>query len=164
MTDETNKKVEAEEVEATEAKSTKSNTENNAEKDTGRVYEGEAEVLATEEITSEEKTWSMLAHLSALVALIPVIGWIGMIVGPLIIWLFKKNESKLVDENAKEALNFNITMLLGYVIATVLIIVLVGLVLWPLLVLFHFVLIVIASIKANEGEHYKYPFALRLIN
>ncbi|NVK22055.1 MAG: DUF4870 domain-containing protein [Kangiellaceae bacterium] len=106
----------------------------------------------------------MLAHLSALVALIPVIGWIGMIVGPLIIWLFKKNESKLVDENAKEALNFNITMLLGYVIATVLIIVLVGLVLWPLLLLFHFVLIVIASIKANEGEHYKYPFALRLIN
>lgn len=131
-----------------------------------RVFEGEAEVLETEDIKSNEKTWAMAAHLSALVALIPIVGWLGMIIGPLVIWLFKKDDSVLIADNAKEALNFNITMFIGYCAAVVLCITIIGLIVGvPMLIalpIVHLIMIIIAAVKSNEGESYKYPYSLKL--
>ena len=117
--------------------------------------------------TPEERQWAMIAHIVALTALISVI---GAILGPLIVWLVKKDTMPFVDDQAKEALNFNITVAIAILalsaVGTVLLIVLIG-------VLFYLaafavgvawlVLTIVAAIKANEGVAYRYPFTLRLI-
>ena len=110
--------------------------------------------------TSDERMWAMFAHLSALIGfVIPF----GSILGPLIIWQIKKNEYPLVDDQGKEALNFQITMAIAFVVSLVLMVVLIGFLLIWVVGLFDLVMIVIASIKANNGERYRYPFTLRLV-
>ena len=111
--------------------------------------------------SSDERMWAMFAHLSALAGfIIPF----GSILGPLIIWQIKKNEYPLVDDQGKEALNFQITMAIALVVSFVLMIVLIGFILIWVVGLFDLIMIVIASIKANNGERYRYPFTLRLVN
>jgi uncharacterized Tic20 family protein len=110
---------------------------------------------------SDERMWAMFAHLSALAGfVIPF----GSILGPLIIWQIKKNEYPLVDDQGKEALNFQITMAIAFVASLILIVVLIGFVLIWVVGLFDLIMIVIASIRANNGERYRYPFTLRLVN
>jgi len=110
--------------------------------------------------SAEERQWAMFAHLSALVGfVIPL----GSILGPLIIWQMKKAEMPFVEDQAKEALNFQITALILVVICFVLIFVLIGMLLLPLVGLAVLILTILAGIKANNGEAYRYPFALRLI-
>lgn len=128
-----------------------------------RVYEGEAEVLGTEEIRGEEKTWAMFAHLAAFVAMVPLVPVIGMILGPLIVWLLKKDEMPLVAENGKRALNFNITMFIAYCAALILCIILIGIPILFGLIIFHFIVTILAAIKASEGGVYEYPFSMKLI-
>lgn len=128
-----------------------------------RVFEGEAEVLGAEEATSDEKSWSMFAHLAAFIAMVPLIPVVGMILGPLVVWLMKKDSMGLVAENGREALNFNITMFIAYCAALILCIVLIGIPLLLGLIIFHFVVTILAAIKASEGGVYKYPFSLKLI-
>ncbi|OZB60285.1 MAG: orotate phosphoribosyltransferase [Lysobacterales bacterium 14-68-21] len=109
----------------------------------------------------EERQWAMFAHLSALLGLVTA-GW-ACFLGPLIIWLVKKDTMPFVDEQAKEALNFNITVMIAGAICWVLVFVLIGfLLLWALAIVW-IVFTIIAAIKANEGVSYRYPFALRLI-
>jgi len=111
--------------------------------------------------TSDERMWAMFAHLSALIGfVIPF----GSILGPLIIWQIKKNEYPLVDDQGKEALNFQITMAIAFVVSLVLMVVLIGFLLIWVVGLFDLVMIVIASIKANNGERYRYPLTIRLVN
>lgn len=169
--EETTEKVEKTEevVEETVEEARSEKTEHKESKeDTAyeRVFDGEAEVVETEDIQSHEKTWAMMSHLSALIALIPIVGWLGMIIGPLVIWLFKKDESALIAENAKEALNFNITMFIGYITAVVLCITIIGLIVGiPMLIalpIVHLIFVIIAAVKSNEGEVYKYPYSLKL--
>ena len=124
------------------------------------VQETQADHPDSETPDKEARTWGMLCHLSALAGLFT---GIGFIVGPLVVWLLKKDEMPFVDDQGKEALNFQITMALAFCVCWVLAFVLIGLLLMPLLALFDLVLVIIATIKANEGEHYRYPFALRLI-
>jgi len=110
--------------------------------------------------SSDERMWAMFAHLSALAGfIIPF----GSILGPLIIWQIKKNEYPLVDDQGKEALNFQITMAIAFVACLILMVVLIGIILIWVVGVFDLVMIVIASIKANNGERYRYPFTLRLV-
>jgi uncharacterized protein len=110
--------------------------------------------------TAEERQWAMFAHLSALVGfIIPF----GSVIAPLVIWQIKKAEMPFVDDQGKEALNFQITVLIAVVICIVLMFVLIGLLLMPLVGLAALIFTIIGGIKANNGEAYRYPLTLRLI-
>jgi uncharacterized protein len=104
--------------------------------------------------SSDEKTMAILSHILALVS---------SFIGPLIIYLIKKDESAYVAEHAKESLNFQITMIIFYIISCVLIIILIGFLLIWLLSIANLVLVIIATIKASENKMYRYPINFRLI-
>jgi len=112
--------------------------------------------------STSARTWCILAHATALVGfLVPVA---GHIVGPLIIWLAKRQDSPEIDAHGKESINFQISMLIWNCIAAILIIVLIGI---PILILLHIlniIFVIVASIQASEGKLYRYPLAIRLIS
>jgi hypothetical protein len=108
----------------------------------------------------QERTWAMLCHLTALAGyIIPF----GNIIGPLIVWLVKKEESSLVNENGKEALNFQISMSIYFIVAAILITVVIGLFLTVALAILNLVLIILASVKTNKGEKFTYPLKIPFI-
>ncbi len=108
----------------------------------------------------ESRMWAMLAHLSALSGfVIPF----GNIIGPLIIWLVKRDEMSFVNDQAKEALNFNISMTIYGLISAVLILVIVGFLMLAVLGVAWLVFAIVAAVKANEGIAYRYPLTLRLV-
>lgn len=126
----------------------------------------------------EARTWATISHLAALAALtgIPF----ANVLGPLVVWLVKRHDHPFVDDQGKEALNFQISLSLylvaGAVVLTPLVLVgallpvLPGLLLIPVLVLagvgllvFGLVMVVLASIRANEGVSYRYPLTIRLV-
>ncbi len=110
---------------------------------------------------SEERTWALFAHLSALIGfVIPF----GNLIGPLIVWQVKKNEMPFVDEQGKEALNFQITVTLAAIVCFILMFVLIGVFLIFVVGIAALVLTIIAGIKANNGEHYQYPLTWRIIS
>jgi uncharacterized Tic20 family protein len=106
--------------------------------------------------TSDDKVMAMLAHLLTLVC-----GFVG----PLIIWLIKKDDpnASFVTENAKESLNFQITVFILSIICIILIFVLIGILLIWALGIADLVLVIIAAVRVNEGKLYRYPFNFRLI-
>jgi len=114
----------------------------------------------------------MFAHLSALLGAILTGalggGW-GCFIGPLVIWLIKKDTMPFVNDQGKEALNFNITVAIAFVVLFLLSVMTfgIGLViaipLWFIIGIAWLVFTIIAAIKANEGVTYRYPFTLRLI-
>jgi uncharacterized Tic20 family protein len=126
--------------------------------------ESQAPLPATQ--SSEERTWALIGHLSAFSAFIT---GIGCIVGPLIVWLVKRDTMPFAADQAKEALNFNITLAIAFCALVLFSIVTFGLgllIAWPIgavLCVAWFVLTIIAAIKANEGVAYRYPFTLRLV-
>jgi uncharacterized Tic20 family protein len=103
----------------------------------------------------------MIAHFSALAAFI--LPPIGGVLGPLIVWLAKRETSAFASEAAKEALNFNIAVLLGYLVCALLVFVFIGFLLAAALFVFWLVLTVVAGIRASEGLHYRYPISLRIV-
>lgn len=115
----------------------------------------------TAQSTKDERTWAMLCHLSTLAGfVIPF----GNIAGPLVIWLIKKDEFPLVDDQGKEALNFQISMTIYVIASIILMFLLIGI---PLLVglgLFDLIVTVIAAIKANDGVKYRYPLNIRFVS
>lgn len=110
---------------------------------------------------SNVRLWTVLCHASALVGFI--IPGAGHILSPLLVWLLKRNDSPEIDQHGKESLNFQISMLIYSIVAGVLCLVLIGFVLLPVLHLLNVVLVIIASLRANEGKLYRYPFTIRLI-
>jgi uncharacterized Tic20 family protein len=82
----------------------------------------------------------------------------------LIVWLLKKDESPYISEQAREALNFQITLLIAYLIAGVLVFILIGFLLFFLVWLANIIFSILAAVAASKGENYRYPFSLRLIN
>ena len=112
------------------------------------------------DISQDDKTWGMLAHLSSLSGLIIPF---GSLLGPLIVWLIKKDTMPFVDDQGKEALNFNITVTIAAIISAILTLVLIGFLLLAVVVVGWLVLTILACIEANKGEAYRYPFTLRLI-
>ncbi len=111
--------------------------------------------------SASDKSLGMWCHLSGLSGLFT--GGVGTVVGPLVLWLVKKDESEWVDYHGKEALNFGITAMIAQIVAGVLCIVLIGLLLLPVVFIGWIVYVAIASSKANEGVRYKYPYCLRLV-
>ena len=111
--------------------------------------------------STDERNWAVICHLSALAGL--VIWGIGIVLGPLVVWLLKKDQLPFVDQQGKEALNFQITVFLAGVVCTSLIFLLIGVPLLVALGIFDFICIVIAAVKTSEGVEYRYPVSLRLI-
>ena len=121
---------------------------------------------------AEERQWAMFAHLSALLgALLTGAlggGW-GCFIGPLVIWLIKKDTMPFVNDQGKEALNFNITVAIAALVLLLLSVMTLGIgliiaiPLWILIGIAWLVFTIIAGIKANEGVRYRYPFTLRLV-
>ena len=93
--------------------------------------------------------------------MIPALGHIG---GPLIVWLVKRGDSVEIDEHGKEALNFQISMLIYNVVAGILCLIVIGFVLLAILHLLNVVFVIIAAMRASEGQIYRYPLTLRLIS
>jgi uncharacterized protein len=121
--------------------------------------------------SQEERQWAMFAHLSALLGglLTSAAGGWGTFIGPLVIWLVKKDTSAFVNDQGKEALNFNITMAIALLVLLMISLMTLGIGLiitvpaWIAIGIGWLVLTIIASIKANEGQAYRYPINLRLI-
>jgi uncharacterized Tic20 family protein len=109
----------------------------------------------------QARMWGMFCHLSALSGFIGIP--FGSILGPLIIWLIKKNEYPFVDDQGKESLNFQISILIYSIVAALLIFVFIGIFLIFAIMITNIVLVIIASIKANNGEVYYYPYTIRFI-
>ncbi|MFZ3155212.1 DUF4870 domain-containing protein [Pseudomonas sp.] len=110
--------------------------------------------------SQEARQWAMFCHFAAFLGLVFPF---GNLLGPLIVWQIKKDLDPFVDAQGKEALNFQISVALAALLCFLLMVVVIG---FPLLVLVGIaalVLTIIAGIKANEGQAYRYPFAWRLV-
>lgn len=116
--------------------------------------------------SSDERLWALIGHLSAFSFFVT---GIGSILGPLIVWLIKRDTLPFAADQAKEALNFNITVAIAFAALVIFTIVTLGiglLLAYPIgaaLFIGWIVLTIIAAIKANEGVAYRYPFTLRLV-
>ncbi len=111
-------------------------------------------------LSSDEKMWAMLTHLSALSA---ILTGLGFILGPLIVWLIKKDEMPFVDRHGKSSLNFQISFAIYGFISFLLIFIGIGLLLMPVVGVAWLVLTIVASLKANNGEEYKYPLTIEFL-
>jgi hypothetical protein len=117
--------------------------------------------METSTSSRDVRTWNVLCHATALAGFF--VPWAGHILGPLIVWLAKRNDSPEINEHGKESLNFQLSMLIYNVIAVVLCLVLVGFIILPILHILNLVLVIVASIQASEGKFYRYPITIRLI-
>jgi uncharacterized Tic20 family protein len=108
----------------------------------------------------DERMWAMLCHLAALAAHVCPF---GNVVGPLVVWLIKKDEYPLVDDQGKEAVNFQITMTIAGLLCLPLVFVIVGIFLAIAVYFASFILAIVAAVRANGGERYRYPFSIRFI-
>ena len=108
------------------------------------------------------RTWIVLCHASALLGLF--FHFLGHIFGPLIVWLVKRGESAEIDAHGKESLNFQLSMLIYDAVAAILCLVLIGFPILILLWVLNTIFVIIASVKASEGQLYRYPFTIRFIN
>lgn len=106
-------------------------------------------------LASDSKTWAIIAHVG------PLVGF-GFIV-PLVVYLIKKGEDPFVEHHGREALNFQITLLIGFVISAVLIIVIIGIFMLIAVGIAAVVFAIIAAVKASNGELYEYPLSIRLV-
>ena len=116
--------------------------------------------VPTSDTDKKARFWGLLCHLTALSGLIVPP---GIILGPLVVWLIKKDEYAIVDEQGKEALNFQLSMLIYSVVAALLIIVIVGAVLLVALFIANIVFVIIASIKFSNNVPFRYPLTIRFL-
>ena len=111
--------------------------------------------------TQNVRTWTVLCHASALLGFLIPLG--GHILAPLVVWLIKRADSTEIDEHGKEALNFQISMLIYSIVAGILVLVLIGFVLLPILHVLNVVFVILASLRASEGQMYRYPLTIRFL-
>jgi uncharacterized protein len=124
---------------------------------------GAEQPRAAKEMNRDARMWAMFCHLAGLVAFLPVAPVLGGLIVPLIIWQIKKDDFEFVDEQGKEAVNFQISILLYAVAAGLLCFLCIGFVLLPAVCIVDVVFLLIAGVKANSGEHYRYLLAIRFI-
>jgi len=130
------------------------------EKNENKMATAEEGHAVERQASKEECNWAMACHLASLAGfIIPF----GNILGPLIIWVIKKEEFPLVGDQGKEAVNFQITVFLAGLIGALLIFVLIGFLVLFALAVYWLVFTVIAAMHASEGESYRYPYTLRLL-
>ncbi len=118
-----------------------------------RKMSEELKTVERGEVTAEERTLGLVCVLLQFLVLI----------GPLILWLIKKDESAYLDALGRETINFQLTMLILYAVCGVLTVIVIGALLTPLVSLFNLVMIIVAAVKAYEGIIYRYPFCLRFL-
>ncbi|MFZ1288870.1 MAG: DUF4870 domain-containing protein [Melioribacteraceae bacterium] len=110
--------------------------------------------------TKDERMWAMIAHLSAVVGfVIPF----GNVIAPLLIWILKKEESAFINDQGKEALNFQISVTVYAFISIILVFLLIGIPILIALAIFVLIFVIIASINSYDGKAYRYPLTFRLI-
>lgn len=107
------------------------------------------------QVPSDSRGWAAAAHL------IPLVGL--SVLAPLIIWLIKRDEDAYVEEHSREALNFQISVIIYGVVSAILIIILIGILLLIVVVLFAFIFAIVAGVKAASGQRYRYPLIIRLV-
>jgi uncharacterized Tic20 family protein len=117
----------------------------------------------SKEVNKDARMWAMFCHLIGLAALLPIIPLFGGAIGALIIWQIKKDDFPFVDEQGKEALNFQISILIYIIVGGILLFCVVGAFLIPAVLIFDIVFLVIAAIKSNNGFHYRYPLCIRFL-
>jgi hypothetical protein len=111
--------------------------------------------------SASERNWAVAAHLSGLLGL--AVWAVGIVLGPLIVWLIKKDEMPFLNDQGREALNFQITIFLAGVVCSALIFLLIGVPLLFALAIFDLVFMIIGAVKASDGVAYRYPVNLRLV-
>jgi len=111
-------------------------------------------------LSETERNWAMFCHLSAFAGFFFPFGGI---IGPLICWLSRKDDSTWVNENGKASMNFQLSILLYLVLAAPLCIIIIGFPIIALIVILKIICIVIASIKASKGEEFRYPLSIPFI-
>ena len=120
---------------------------------------------ASKETNKDARMWGMICHLAALAGI--VVPVIGSVIGPLVVWQIKKDEFGFVDEQGKEAVNFQISILLYLLISAILWVplsfVCIGVVIPLAISIVDLIFLLIAAVKANDGEHYRYPLTIRFI-
>jgi len=109
----------------------------------------------------DERMWGMLCHLSALAGLVLPVA--GNIVGPLLVYLIKKEEYSFVEDQGKESLNFQITVTILLFVSSILIVIGIGILLLAVIGIGALVFTIIAAVRANEGEFYRYPWSIRFL-
>lgn len=111
------------------------------------------------EVPSESRKLAMLSHLSAFVTFVGI----PSLFGPLVVWLLNRDDP-FVEAQAKDALNFNLSFLIYGIAAAISIILLIGLIALPAVLITWFVLVIVASIRAANGEDYRYPFTIHFVD
>lgn len=114
------------------------------------------------QMQQEERTWAAVCHLAGFAGF--VLPWVGGVVGPLVVWLIKKDTMPFVNDQGKEAVNFQISMLIYSIIAAILCFVIVGI---PLLIglgVFWLVEVILATVSASNGTAHRYPLTIRFIS
>lgn len=111
-------------------------------------------------LTETERNWSMLCHLSAFAGFFFPFGGI---IGPLICWLTRKDESEWINVNGRNALNFQLSILLYMVLAVPLCFIILGIPIIVALSILKVVCIIVASVKAPKGELFRYPLSIPFI-
>ena len=109
--------------------------------------------------SSSIRNWNILCHASALLGVF--FHFPGHLIGPLIVWLAKRDDSPQIDAHGKESLNFQLSMTLYGIVAGILCFVLIGIPLLIALLIADVVLVIIASVEANQGHLYRYPITIR---
>ena len=117
--------------------------------------------LPLTDIDPSIRTWAMLSHLAALIGYVGIP--FGHIFGPLVIWIAKKDEDSFISTHARESLNFQISITIYMMISFVLMFVLVGFVLIFVIMVLHIALSILAALRANDGQFYRYPFTIRFL-
>jgi uncharacterized Tic20 family protein len=111
-------------------------------------------------LSQEDRNWGMIAHLSALAGFVFPF---GSVLGPLIVYLVKKDQSAFGTDCAKEALNFNLTVAIAFLVCLVLWLVFIGILLSVVLGFAWLILTIIAAVRASEGTSYRYPATIRFV-
>lgn len=112
-------------------------------------------------VMRQDRTLDAVCHFLALVGYIGIP--FGNILGPLILWVIKKDELPSVNEHGKESINFQISMTIYAIVAGLTIFVFIGFLLLPAVLVINLVLVIIAGVKAANGEFYRYPLSIRFI-
>jgi hypothetical protein len=124
------------------------------------AYDADAGRPRTGELTSDEKTMAMACHLLSFAGYaVPF----GNIIGPVVLWSMKKEGSSFIDYHGKECVNFQISVTIYAIICIPLLFLIIGFVLLPALGIFDLVCTIIAAVKANNGEYYRYPLSIRFL-
>jgi uncharacterized protein len=111
-------------------------------------------------LTAEERNWAMAAHLGSFLA-----AWFALgLLAPLVVLLFKGDNSAYVRRHSIESLNFQVNALIYIVLFAVLMLVLIGFILLPVYAVFYAVCVVIGTVRASNGEDFRYPLTIRFIS